>query len=158
MGPLRIARIARDTVFFCVNKRWNIHSDPAFYRQSDVRPGHFFAINRTADLSETVGRFYEVFEPSPSAPSEGGLSKEPHQPGFFKPPKRSPSSSSSSSSSSADHRDEPSDPSPGKQLFFSLPYQDLEGKGLVMSISQPFYDEVSWPSHWLRCAGLSGQL
>lgn len=34
-------------------------------------------------------------------------------------------------------------PPPPSKLYFSLPHEDLEGKGLVMSISQAFYDRVS---------------
>lgn len=93
--------------------RWNAHSDPGDHLLSDVRPGHFYAINRTADLAETVGRFYEVW----SNQSEQNLK----------------SGKGSSTNSTA---------SPVSKLFFSIPYEDLEGKGLVMSISQAFYDEV----------------
>ncbi len=100
---------------------WNAHSDPEFYRPSDVRPGHFFAVNRTHDLAETVGRFYEVFDER----------KRRRQTGFYQPPPpKTPVGGSTGSGQQGSQ----------KQLHFSLPHQDLEGKGLVMSISQPFYD------------------
>ncbi|KAM7533191.1 hypothetical protein Aperf_G00000125491 [Anoplocephala perfoliata] len=102
--------------------RWNVHSDPAKYRPTDVRPGHFYAINRTADLAETVGRFYEVWlerQEKELRSLQGNLTKGNTSDAIPNP-------------TSGAH-------SPSK-LYFSLPYEDLEGKGLVMSISQAFYD------------------
>uniref|UniRef100_A0A0R3W6P9 VWFA domain-containing protein n=1 Tax=Taenia asiatica TaxID=60517 RepID=A0A0R3W6P9_TAEAS len=95
-------------------KRWNAHSNPEQYRPSDVRPGHFYTINRTADLAETVGRFYEVWLNRSGRKASG---RDPRTTNITTPiGVASP------------------------KLHFSLPYEDLEGKGLVMSISQAFYD------------------
>ncbi|CDS43443.1 cache domain containing protein [Echinococcus multilocularis] len=95
-------------------KRWNAHSNPEGCRSSDVRPGHFYTINRTADLVETVGRFYEVW-----LKRSGQEASERDE--------RTPNTTATTTV-------------PSSKLSFSLPYKDLEGKGLVMSISQAFYD------------------
>ncbi len=95
--------------------RWNVHSDPRVYRPSDVRPGHFFALNRSADLADTAGRFYELF-------TSGGGSRKRTSFRPLKPPR---------------------DESAASPLVLSLPHRDLEGGGLVMSMSQAFYYKVS---------------
>lgn len=89
-----------------------------------MRPGHFYAINRTADLAETVGQFYEVW-----LERRGKELKSPQG-----------NSTNVNITSAAPNHGGGTHPS---KLYFSLPYEDLEGKGLVMSISQAFYDGVS---------------
>ncbi|VDD84156.1 unnamed protein product [Mesocestoides corti] len=101
---------------------WNVHSEPNHLPPSDVRPGHFYTINRTTDLGETVGRFYNVW-------TGGGEAN-------LRPAKTSSSLHTPSSKSQT------TSPTASSKLFFSLPYRDLEGRGLVMSISQAFYDEA----------------
>ncbi|VDM16916.1 unnamed protein product [Hydatigera taeniaeformis] len=96
-------------------KRWNTHSNPEQYQSSNLRPGHFYTINRTADLAETVGRFYEVW----LSQNEQVASKRDTQ---------------------NNNNNTVSTGVPSSKLYFSLPYEDMEGRGLVMSISQAFYD------------------
>ena len=84
-----------------------------------MRPGHFYAINRTADLAETVGRFYEVW-------------------------------SNRSGRDASRSRNSTTTAPIASKLHLSIPYEDLEGKGLVMSISQAFYDGVGG-----LCLGIS---
>lgn len=84
-------------------------------------PGHFFAINRTTDLSDTVGRFYELFMTNDSNSGDNGNGTQ-------------------------------DSPLP---VQYSLPYHDLEGGGLVVSISQAFRDNVSAYFRYSMCPVVS---
>lgn len=137
--------------------RWNVHSDPEFYHPSDVRPGHFYAINRTVDLASIVGSFFELFASNPAQASAPPMPPADYSSSSFHPEP----GEENEATIEVDEEDAPLPPSHGffddekkttqsgtskptaSSLFFSLPHQDLEGKGLVMSISQAFYDNVS---------------
>ncbi|VEL25267.1 unnamed protein product [Protopolystoma xenopodis] len=123
------------------------------HQDSHVRRGHFFAINRTSDLSATVGRFYELFttQPADGFGSSGVLDSDNNirlrtidkklardQVTFDVPTESESSQPILERATTVNGKT-----SDSNALYYSLPFPDLEGGGHVMSISEAFFDQVS---------------
>ncbi|CAH8531089.1 unnamed protein product [Schistosoma turkestanicum] len=165
--------------------RTSSSSSSQFNQHFPPKIGHFFPINRTTDLSDTVGRFYEIFLNSSSSSSSSSSfktnvnhSKETTSKSsntFLTPTNLSFSSddatveienNSIDPTSTTTHTTTTTTKSPSdvtqsntvKSLFdhvktqppndellfpvqYSLPYYDLEGGDLIMTISQAFVDQ-----------------
>ncbi|CAL8083633.1 unnamed protein product [Calicophoron daubneyi] len=132
--------------------RWDAYSPKDLGPLPPMMPGHFFAVNRTTDLSETIGIFYKLFLPTSGPFNSAQCNSHPHhddnipddaavvenkEQEFTNPP--DPESLKKNSQCEDNHCESPVPP-----VQYSLPYHDVEGDDLVMSISQAFFDEGSF--------------